>query len=104
MPFAPSSFLLLVVRPGAPSSVLAPSSDVPVCPAGQVPFLVHLMVHLRFVTFHDRHDAVIVLKLFAPGGNEDIIDTWMCVLFLKNQLLIACNILALDQHSGPLSG
>ncbi|CAK9087202.1 unnamed protein product [Durusdinium trenchii] len=26
-----------------------------------------------FVTFHDRHDAVIVLKLFAPGGNEDII-------------------------------
>ena len=27
MPFAPSSFLLLVVRPGAPSSVLAPSSD-----------------------------------------------------------------------------
>ena len=26
-PFAPSSFLLLVVRPGAPSSVLAPSSD-----------------------------------------------------------------------------
>ena len=26
MPFAPSSFLLLVVRPGAPSSVLAPSS------------------------------------------------------------------------------
>ena len=24
MPFAPSSFLLLVVRPGAPSSVLAP--------------------------------------------------------------------------------
>ena len=27
MPFAPSSFLLLVVWPGAPSSVLAPSSD-----------------------------------------------------------------------------
>ena len=27
MPFAPSSFLLLVVRPGAPSSVLVPSSD-----------------------------------------------------------------------------
>ena len=27
MPLAPSSFLLLVVRPGAPSSVLAPSSD-----------------------------------------------------------------------------
>ena len=27
MPFVPSSFLLLVVRPGAPSSVLAPSSD-----------------------------------------------------------------------------
>ena len=27
MPFAPSSFLLLVVRPGASSSVLAPSSD-----------------------------------------------------------------------------
>ena len=27
MPFATSSFLLLVVRPGAPSSVLAPSSD-----------------------------------------------------------------------------
>ena len=27
MPFAPSSFLLLVVGPGAPSSVLAPSSD-----------------------------------------------------------------------------
>ena len=27
MPFAPSSFLFLVVRPGAPSSVLAPSSD-----------------------------------------------------------------------------
>ena len=26
MPGAPSSFLLLVVRPGAPSSVLAPSS------------------------------------------------------------------------------
>ena len=26
MPFAPSSFLLLVVRPGAPSSVLAPRS------------------------------------------------------------------------------
>ena len=25
MPFVPSSFLLLVVRPGAPSSVLAPS-------------------------------------------------------------------------------
>ena len=25
--FAPSSFVLLVVRPGAPSSVLAPSSD-----------------------------------------------------------------------------
>ena len=25
MPFAPSSFLFLVVRPGAPSSVLAPS-------------------------------------------------------------------------------
>ena len=25
--FAPSSFLLLVVRPGAPSSVFAPSSD-----------------------------------------------------------------------------
>ena len=29
----------------------------------------------RFVSFHDRHDAVIVLKLFAPGGNEDIIDS-----------------------------
>ena len=27
MPFAPSSFLLLVVRPGAPTGVLAPSSD-----------------------------------------------------------------------------
>ena len=27
MPFVLSSFLLLVVRPGAPSSVLAPSSD-----------------------------------------------------------------------------
>ena len=27
MPFASSSFLLLVVRPGAPSSFLAPSSD-----------------------------------------------------------------------------
>ena len=27
MPGAPSSFLLLVVRPGAPGSVLAPSSD-----------------------------------------------------------------------------
>ena len=27
MPFVPSSFLLLVVRPGAPSRVLAPSSD-----------------------------------------------------------------------------
>ena len=27
MPFAPSSFLLLVVRPGVSSSVLAPSSD-----------------------------------------------------------------------------
>ena len=27
MPFVPSSFLLLVIRPGAPSSVLAPSSD-----------------------------------------------------------------------------
>ena len=26
MPFAPSSFLLLVAMPGAPSSVLAPSS------------------------------------------------------------------------------
>ncbi|CAJ1395772.1 unnamed protein product [Effrenium voratum] len=26
-----------------------------------------------FVTFEDRHDAVIVLKLFAPGGNEDIV-------------------------------
>ena len=26
MPFVPSSFLLLVVRPGAPSSVLTPSS------------------------------------------------------------------------------
>ena len=26
MPFAPSSFLFLVVRPGVPSSVLAPSS------------------------------------------------------------------------------
>ena len=27
MPGAPSSFLFLVVRPGAPSGVLAPSSD-----------------------------------------------------------------------------
>ena len=27
MLFAPSSFLLLVVRPGAPSSVLVPSTD-----------------------------------------------------------------------------
>ena len=27
MPFATSSLLFLVVRPGAPSSVLAPSSD-----------------------------------------------------------------------------
>ena len=27
MPFVPSSFLLLVVWPGAPSSALAPSSD-----------------------------------------------------------------------------
>ena len=27
MPFVPSSFLLLVVRSGAPSSVLAPNSD-----------------------------------------------------------------------------
>ena len=27
MPLAPSSFLLPVVRPGAPTSVLAPSSD-----------------------------------------------------------------------------
>ena len=27
MALVPSSFLLLVVRPGAPSSVLAPSSD-----------------------------------------------------------------------------
>ena len=27
MPLAPSSFLFLVVRPGAPSSVPAPSSD-----------------------------------------------------------------------------
>ena len=29
MPFAPSSFLFLVVRPGAPSSVLAPSGNMP---------------------------------------------------------------------------
>ena len=27
MPFVPSSFLLLVVRPGATRSILAPSSD-----------------------------------------------------------------------------
>ena len=27
MPLVPSSYLFLVVRPGAPSSVLAPSSD-----------------------------------------------------------------------------
>ena len=27
MPFVPSSFLLLVVRPGAPSSVLVPSNQ-----------------------------------------------------------------------------
>ena len=27
MPFVPSSLLLLVVRPGGPSRVLAPSSD-----------------------------------------------------------------------------
>ena len=27
MPFVPSSFLLLVVRPGAPNSVLATSKD-----------------------------------------------------------------------------
>ena len=27
MPFVPSSFLLLVVRPGAPSSVLAPRNN-----------------------------------------------------------------------------
>ena len=32
MPFAPSSFLFLVVRPGAPSSVHAPSSDA-LCPS-----------------------------------------------------------------------
>ena len=29
MPLVPRSFLLLVVRPGAPSSVLAPKSDAP---------------------------------------------------------------------------
>ena len=28
MPFATSSFLFLVVRPGAPSSILAPSKDL----------------------------------------------------------------------------
>lgn len=26
-----------------------------------------------FVTFHDRHDAVIVLKVFASDGNEEIV-------------------------------
>ena len=30
-------------------------------------------LNTAFVTFHDRHDAVILLKLFAPGGNEDIV-------------------------------
>ena len=29
MPFVPSSFLLLVAMPGAPNSVLAPSSQEP---------------------------------------------------------------------------
>lgn len=39
----------------------------------------------RFVSFHDRHDAVIVLKLFAPGGNEDIIDS--CLKPLTKELI-----------------
>ena len=33
MPFAPSSFLSLVVRPGAPSSVLAPFVAMPFAPS-----------------------------------------------------------------------
>ena len=31
MPFAPSSFLFLVVRPGAPSSVIAPNNSDALC-------------------------------------------------------------------------
>ena len=46
MPGAPSSFLFLVVRPGAPSSVLAPSSDATSCTQqqGQEPVASLLLV------------------------------------------------------------
>ena len=46
MPGAPSSFLFLVVRPGAPSSVLAPSSDATSCTQqqGQEPLVASLLL------------------------------------------------------------
>ena len=53
MPFVPSSFLFLVVRPGAPSSVFAPSSD-----ARAMPFVPSsVLLPLAFVSWPKKVDA-----------------------------------------------
>ena len=52
MPFVPSSFLLLVVRPGAPSSVLAPNSDGPQLTLTTIQMIVVLEIHWTFASFH----------------------------------------------------
>ena len=50
MPGAPSSFLFLVVGPGAPSSVLAPSSDARILvPSSKAPISV---ISLMMQHFH----------------------------------------------------
>ena len=58
MPFVTSSFLLLVVRPGATSSVLAPSSDA-------------LCLIVQAAGLDDRCKIALlpVSNTFAPGGS-----------------------------------
>ena len=58
----PSVFLVLVVRPGAPSSVLAPSSDAP-CSVRSLLFLL-ILVSTSFLLLVVRHLLLVAMPLF----------------------------------------
>ena len=61
----PSSFLLLVVRPGAPSSVLAPSSDALV-PSSFLPVVMPLVTSSGALLLVARFRAGKIEKILAP--------------------------------------
>ena len=67
MPFVSNSFLLLVVRPGAPSSILAPSSKV-----RRATSSVRSLLVAPFTTPNKLHLASPVFKMLLMSSRKDL--------------------------------